>query len=640
MKIKTSRILFSAIVCLTVMHTRGQWYDPEKVNKKAGEIYGTALMEAQDGKYTESLLHLEEALKYDKKFVDVYLTRAGVYADLRDYTRSVIEFETGLMMDSVYSKTYYLPYAISLAGAGKFERALDVVNEFLRTPSLNERSIKAGNYRKRVFEFAVEYAKAHPSGNYVFAPMNLGDSINTPAGEYFPSFTIDGKKMIFNRREKDEDFFETYLVDGHWSKARPVAGKLNTNFNEGAQNISQDGQWLVFTGCDYPEGLGSCDLYISHQSKNGTWSEAENLGPLINTDFKETAPSLSPDKRDLYFSSGQAGGYGGMDIWVSHRQPNGKWGRPVNLGPEINSDADESCPFIHPDNHTLYFNSTGHMGYGMADIFVSRKLANGEWEKPENLGYPVNTIDEEGSLVVTADGKTAYYASERGDGRGTLDIYSFRLRDDVAAKRTLWIKGKVFDKKTSLGLPSSVELTDISTRQVISLVQTDEEGNYLITLPEGKNYAFNVNRKGYLFYSDNFSLISNQIDTPIVINIPLQPIESGASIVLKNIFFDHNKFQLKPESVSELDKVVQLMRDNPKLIIELGGHTDNVGADADNMKLSVNRAKAVIAHLLNNQVDPKRLTYKGYGSKKPVASNETEEGKAMNRRTELNIISN
>lgn len=615
-----------------------QWYDPEKVNKKAGEIYGTAYEEAQEGKYAESIAHLNEALKLDPKFVDVYLSRAGIYANLKNYNASVNDFETALGMDSVYSKTYLLPYSISLAGTGNFEKALQAVNEFLNNPSLNKQSIQAGNYRKTAYEFAVDYDKKHPAGSYVFAPKNLGDSINSTALEYFPSLTIDGSKMIFTRRiNSDEDFYESEFINGQWSKAKPVGGKINTNFNEGAQNISQDGEWLIFTGCNYPEGQGSCDLYIAYKTKNGGWTEPENMGPVINTDYWESSPSLSPDKKDLYFSSSRGGGYGGRDIWVTHKLPSGKWGRPVNLGPEVNTEADEGCPFIHADNHTLYFNSNGHQGYGMTDLFLAKKINDSTWSKPENLGYPINTIDDEGSLIVASDGKTSYYASDRSDTKGGLDLYSFELREDIRADRTLWVKGRVYDKKTGTGLPSSVELTEINSRTVISRLQTDEDGNYLITLPVGKDYAFNVNRKGYLFYSDNFSFINNKLDSSLTINIPLQPIEAGASIVLKNIFFDVNKYELKPGSMDELNKVVMLLTENPTINIQISGHTDNVGKDADNIALSLNRAKAVTGYLSGKGINPKRIVFKGYGSSNPIATNDTEEGRSQNRRTELSI---
>lgn len=637
----------SFVFCILVslpLFSKAQWYDPDKVNKKAGDIYGQAYEQAQNGDYNNAIKLLNDALKLEPKFVDVYLSRAGMYANMKNYKASVTDFETALQMDPVYSNTYLLPYSISLAGTGNFAKALETVNKFLQTPGLNEQSIKAGNYRKKTFEFAVTYnqqLKAKGINNYIFAPKNLGDSINTASLEYFPSFTIDGKTMIFTRRmNNDEDFYQSDLINGTWSKAEPLAGKINTNLNEGAQNISQDGEWLIFTGCNYPEGAGSCDLYIAYKTKNGGWTEAENMGPMINTEFWESSPSLSPDKRHLYFSSNRLGGFGGKDIWMSTRQPNGKWGKPENLGPAINTKADEGCPFIHADNQTLYFNSNGHDGYGLTDLFLSKRQADDSWGNAVNLGYPINTIDDEGSLVVASDGKTSYFASDGMDTKGGLDLYSFTMREDVQANKTLWVKGRVYDKKTNEGLPSSVELTDINTRKLISKLQTDEEGNYLVTLPVGNNYAFNVNRKGYLFYSDNFSMKSSHPDSSLTINIPLQPIEAGAMIVLKNIFFDSKKWELEEASKTELDKVVQLMTDNPQLKIQIGGHTDNIGSAADNLTLSNNRAKAVISYLQQNGINISRLSSKGFGAAKPVADNNTEEGRAQNRRTELNIVSN
>jgi outer membrane protein OmpA-like peptidoglycan-associated protein len=214
------------------------------------------------------------------------------------------------------------------------------------------------------------------------------------------------------------------------------------------------------------------------------------------------------------------------------------------------------------------------------------------------------------------------------------------MREDIRPLKTLWVKGKVFDKKTMAGLPSSVELTDIKSRNIISKLQTDEEGNYLITLPEGKDYAFSVNRKGYLFFSDNFSLSNHPADSVYNKDIPLQPLEAGAVIVLKNIFFDTKKFDLKQESVVELDKVVQLLKDNPNLKIQIGGFTDNIGQPKDNLLLSNNRAKTVVDYLVSKGIANTRLIFKGLGSTNPIADNTTEAGKALNRRTELSVISN
>ena len=624
------------------LQSRSQWYDPEKVNHKANTIYELAINKARNGDYSSSVKMINEALKIEPKFVDAYLSLAGINADLKDYTASAQFFEKAFSLDSIYSNYYLLPYSISLAGSGRFDDALKAVNIFLLNPKLNERSIKAGEFRKKTYQFAIDYARSHPGKNYVFAPQNIGDSINTTALEYFPSLTIDGKKLIFTKRiNNKESFYESDLKNGMWKEAFPLEGKINSpEFNVGAQNISQDGQWLVFTGCNFPRGFGSCDLYISYLTKNG-WSEPQNLGRNVNSEFWESTPSLSPDKRDLYFSSNRAGGFGGKDIWVSHRNENGNWSQPENLGAEINTTGDESTPFIHADNETLYFNSSGLPGYSNEpDLFVVRKLNDGKWGTPENLGYPINTIGDEGSMIVDADGKTAYYSSDRSDTKGGLDIYTFELRKDLRPLKTLWVKGKVYDKNTKAGLPSTVVLTDVKSRATVSKLQTDEDGNYLITLPEGKDYAFNVHRKGYLFYSENYDMSGASPDSVFTADIPLEPIEANAKIILKNVFFDTKKTDLKPESITELDNVVRLMNENPNMKILISGYTDNVGNPADNLKLSTGRAVSVVNYLLGKGVNNSRLSFKGFGEANPVAGNDTEEGRALNRRTELSVVSN
>ena len=597
------RAVYIIILFLTSHIASAQWYDPEKVDHNASTVYNLANSKAQNGDYITAEKMMNEALKIDPKFVDAYLSLAGVNASVKDYTMAVINFEKAFQLDSVYTNYYLLPYSIDLAGCGRFDDALKAVNAFLLNPKLNERSIKAGEFRKKTYEFAIDYAKTHPEKDYVFNPQNIGDSINTTDLEYFPSLTIDGEKMIFTKRiNRNEDFYESDRVNGKWGKAFPLPGNINSStFNEGAQNISQDGTWLVFTGCNFPEGLGSCDLYISYLTKTG-WSEPKNLGRNVNSEFWESTPSLSPDKKDLYFSSNVPGGFGGKDIWVCHRNEDGTWSEPLNLGPTINTSADESTPFIHADNRTLYFNSNGLPGYSeKPDIFVTRKSAGGTWSTPENLGYPVNTIDDEGSLIVASDGKTAYYSSDRNDTKGGLDIYTFELRKDLRPLKTLWVKGKVFDSKTKDGLPSSVELVDVKTREQVSKIQTDEDGNYLVTLPVGKDYAFNVKRKGYLFYSENYNISETAPDSVFKADIPLQPIEANARIVLKNVFFDTKKTELNPSSITELDNVVRLLNENPNLKIQISGYTDNVGKPADNLKLSTGRAVAVVNYLLGKR---------------------------------------
>jgi outer membrane protein OmpA-like peptidoglycan-associated protein/tetratricopeptide (TPR) repeat protein len=635
-----NRILIPAVTCFLLLgFSAAAQYDESKINKKAIEAYYLGLESAQNDRFDDAIRLLKKSIQTDSNYVDAYLSLAGVFGQIKQRQQSVLYYEKAFALDSNYTSGYRLPYSINLAGIGEFQKALNSITALLAKPNLNEQSKKAAEYRRKSYQFAIDFAKAHAAENYVFAPQNLGDGINTAESEYFPSISIEGNELVFTRlvNNRNEDFFGSIKSGNTWGKAIRLPGNINTPQNEGAQNISQDGKWLVFTGCNRPDGFGSCDIYISYFNGDG-WSEAVNLGNKINTDQWESQPSLSPDKRDLYFASKRFGGYGGSDIYVSHLQANGRWSEPENLGPEINSSADETEPFIHVDNQTLYFVSNGLQGYGEADIFMTRKNAEGKWTKPQNLGYPINTIDVDGTMVIAADGKTTYFSSNRSDSKGGQDIYSFEMRPGMRPYKTLWVKGKVFDKKTTTGLPSWVELIDLASRQTISKVQTDDSGNYLITLPVGKDYAFNVARRGYLFYSGNYSLKDKSPDSIYVNNIPLQPIEVNAAVVLRNIFFDVNKYELKNESQVELDRLVQLLQDNPTVKIQIEGHTDNVGTAADNLKLSENRAKSVINYLVIKGIAVNRLTAKGYGATKPIADNKTEEGRAQNRRTELKVI--
>lgn len=633
---------FLLSLCFLLIFTVGmaQKYNPDKVNRQARTIYDLAIQKAEDGQYNGAIKMLDKAIATDKNFVDAYLSRAGINGQLRNHKNAVSDYEKAFALDPAYTRDYKLPYSINLAGLGDFEKALEAVDDFATDPSLGENSRKAAAYRRKSYEFAIEQAKRH-QGQYVFEPKNLGDSINTKFPEYFPSLTIDGNQLVFTRQVNfyNEDFFGSSLqINGTWSASAPLPGNVNTERNEGAQHISQDGKVLVFTSCDAPDGFGGCDLYYSLLTKQG-WSQPINIGDVINSEFWESQPTIAPDKRALFFAARAPGGLGGSDIYVSYIMPNGKWGPAMNMGPSINTSGDETSPFIHADNQTLYFASNGLTGYGKMDLFLVRKDSTGHWGKPENLGYPINTVDDEATLFVTSDGTTAYYASDRSDSRGSLDLYSFTLREDIRPVKTLWVKGKVYDVKTKQGLPSAVELKDIATGQRSSKVQTDEDGDYLITLPVGRDYAFNVNRKGYLIYSESFPLSSKPSDSVYQVDIPLQPIEVNANVVLRNIFFETGKFDLKKESEAELDNLVDLLKENNTMVVQINGHTDNVGKPADNLSLSNNRSKSVVAYLVRKGIEPARLLSKGFGETRPVSDNNTEEGRAKNRRTELQVIS-
>ena len=631
--------LHSLITCLALA-TFSQ-YDPGKIKKKAVQYYNQAQERAADDNMISAIGLLLQAVGEDNKYVDAHLALGSLFGNMKNHKKSIQHFEIAFSLDSIYTLDYKSPYSTQLAAEGNFDKALESLNDLLsKKPPKNPTTLDKLEKRKKSYEFAIEFEKNNPDKSYVFAPQNLGAGVNTTEPEYFPSLSIDATELVFTRRVKNinEDFYSSKLNGEKWEEAKPLPGNINTPQSEAAQTISQDGQLFIFTARDRRDNFGNYDLYYSVMTPQG-WSESVNLGANVNSDQWDSQPCLSPDKRDLYFASRRLGGFGGSDIYVSHLQPNGTWSKAENIGAGINTDADDQCPFIHADNQTLYFTSNGWQGYGENDLFFVRRSYGNTWTKPMNLGYPINTINDEGTLFIAADGVTAYYASDRSDSRGSLDIYSFQLRKDIRPFKTLWVKGIVTDKKTFRGIPSTVELIDLATKQTITQVQTDENGKYLITLPVGKDYAFNVNRKGYLFYSDNFLMIDKSPDSTYKKDIALQPIELNANVILKNIFFDVNKFELKPESQVELDKLVQLLNENPLLRIEIGGHTDNVGKPADNLALSNERAKAVVKYLISKNIDAKRLTAKGFGETKPVADNNSEDGRAQNRRTEMKVVS-
>jgi outer membrane protein OmpA-like peptidoglycan-associated protein len=467
----------------------------------------------------------------------------------------------------------------------------------------------------------------------------MGPEINTANDEYLPTATADESMLIFTRKiNNNEDFYKSVKVNGKWQTATYLSDQINTpEYNEGAQSISQDGKVLFFTGCNRPDGLGRCDIYIS-QKKGDDWSKPYDLPPPVNTPGWESQPSLSSDGRTLYFVSNRKGGYGGYDIWKSTLTGNG-WGEPENLGPNINTVYDEQSPFIHPDDSTLYFCSNGWPGLGGMDLFVSRLGKDGQWQKPENLGYPINTNGDENGLTLTANGKDAFFSSNNLSGYGGYDIYTFELPPNLRPHIVTYVKGTVNDAKTRQPLEAAVEIIDLQKNIPVYQDYSDpDRGDFLATITSGKNYGLNISKSGYLFYSENFSLAGYQAKNPFNIAVLLQPIEIGSKVILNNIFFDSNKFDLKPESIAELDKLVEFMALNPTLNIEISGHTDDVGNDQANQILSGNRAKAVYQYLIDNEINASRLVYRGYGKTQPIAPNDSEESRKKNRRTEFKII--
>jgi outer membrane protein OmpA-like peptidoglycan-associated protein/Tol biopolymer transport system component len=618
-------------------------------NKRAVSLFEDALKSYEEQKADESLETLEKVIQKDSNFIEAHLLMAEIYEQKRNPDKAISEYIKVLKINPGFSKkTYFLLAELEYQKANYADAKKDY-EAFLKNTNINPNFRDVAVKKLDNCNFAI-VAMKYP---VPFAPKNMGDAINTMYDEYFPAVTADEKTFLYtrnNRTEKmhqQEDFLVSKKVGDMWQKATLIGSSINSPGNEGAPSLSADGQILFFVACAEIDGsygvedrvgYGSCDIFYAEKTGD-KWSEAFNLGKAINSPFFESQPSFSADGKTLYFVSNRPGGFGETDIFVSTLNEKNYWTEPVNLGAKINTTGKEESVFIHNDGRTLYFSSNGHVGMGGLDIYVTRMDDNGKWGEPINLGYPINTIGDENSLLVGASGNIAYFASDRKGGYGGLDMYQFDLYEAARPGRITYVKGKVYDSKTKASIGAHFELIDLATAKPL-IVSTANAGNgeFLVTLPVDKDYALNVSQPGYLFYSENFALKELRDNTkPFLMDVPLQIIEAGTVVELKNIFFETGKFDLKPESRAELDKLVAFLNLNSTLKIELSGHTDDVGDKKLNVTLSENRAKAVYDFLITNGIDAKRLTYKGYGDTVPKVPNDSDAHRAMNRRTEFKV---
>jgi outer membrane protein OmpA-like peptidoglycan-associated protein/tetratricopeptide (TPR) repeat protein len=598
---------------------------------------------AERGEFAVALGYFESALKKDPDLIDARLALADTWVSMSDFFKAERFFEEALAQDTLYAPVAFFFLAQVEWQLEKYSECAAHCASYLNNNPRNPRNQAAA---KRLLASA-RFADNATKNPVPFDPKSVGNGINTADLEYFPSLTVDGQTMIFTRQSGgDENFFSSQWRDGQWQTAVPIDA-VNTNQNEGAQAISPDGTWLVFTACNrYDDGsLGSCDLYWSQEKGNG-WTKPVPFSNVINSEYWEAQPSIGADNKTLIFTSGRPGTQGKYDLWITQRQAGGKWKRPERLGAGINTGGSEHLPFLHPDGQTLYFSSDSLPGMGGDDIFMARRQADGTWSTPQNLGYPINTKAHEGMLVVSLDGRTAYYASDRPGGQGGLDIYSFELPEAVRPLAVTYARARVTDANTGYPITAKLDFVDLATGQSYVSVNAKSDGTALACLPAGRNYALNVSKKNYLFYSENFNLTVATAENPFQLNVALQPIRSdsatttfpaGKPIVLNNIFFETGSALLLSTSNVELERLSELLRETPTLRIQINGHTDNVGNDADNQKLSEARAKAVYDTLMSKGITAERLRFKGFGESKPVQSNDTQEGRTLNRRTEFEV---
>lgn len=604
--------------------------------RKAMADFEKAQVYLNDNNYPEAIASLKNAAAADPNFTNAIIQLAELNRRIKSFEEAKLYYQKAIDLNGGSDVRLYYGLAESQINTGDYNPALKNISLFINQYTGNDKAFlaKAKKYR-RDCEFSIT-ALTTPQK---YEPVNLGSQINSAHRDYFPAITADNETLIFSRNiAGNEDFFISKKRNKEWSSPVSLSSNINTaQFNEGAQSISPDGQYLFFTGCNRPNGLGRCDIYVSHKEGN-SWGQPFNLGAPVNTIYWESQPAISPDGNTLYFVSNRPGGIGGYDIWKTQLNEEGEWSLPLNLGPEINTPYDENTPFLHADGKTLYFSSDGWPGMGNKDIFLSRIDSSGHWSNPLNMGYPINSFNEETGLIVSPDGTEAFFSTNLKDGYGDMDIYQFKLPEDKKPMAITYLKGIVRDKETRDFLEARVQVVNLNNKKTAYNDYTSKEnGDFLAVMPIGADYAFNVSADGYLFYSENYELKSANGNKPFLLEIDLERLKVGTNMILKNIFFNTNEYALLPPSVTELATLKDLLKNNPNIHIEVQGHTDNVGNDLQNEKLSVNRAKAVYDHLIESKIDATRLTYKGYGETRPIAGNETEEKRKQNRRTSFII---
>jgi outer membrane protein OmpA-like peptidoglycan-associated protein/tetratricopeptide (TPR) repeat protein len=586
--------------------------------------------------YQAGIPYFDKAIAKDPLFIDAYIMKADFAARCGQTEVAMQAYRKAIEIDPNVSSTGYVYYDLALLewSVGEYAAALEHGKKFMTFKSANPESIEETKWLIVNCEFAIEAIK----NPVPFNPVNVGAGVNSEDPEYFPTLTVDQKQLLYTRRVtsprngyQQEDFFISNDMGGYWGNGSPMPPNINTNNNEGAPTFAPDGRTLIFVGCvdmqnGYGEGrrgYGSCDLFITEKIGE-KWLDPINLPGRVNTANWETQPSLSSDGKTLYFIRGSVKGSGGRnqrngDIYVSKKQADGSWGEPVPLPKNVNTPYSESSVLIHPDGKTLYFGSNGHIGMGGYDLYMTTLQPDGSWSDPKNLGYPINTAKNEHSLLVYSNGEIAIFGSDRAGGLGELDLYSFVMPESIRPTRTIYMTGTVFDATTNAKLEAEFKLIDMETNQEIVNSFSDRlNGSFLVTLPVDKDYALVVNKDKYHPYSIGFFLTVPENSTdPYHQNVPLVPINSNGAVTLDNVFFDLDSYVLRKESYAVLDQFVLFLKDNPTMKIELQGHTDAQGDDKKNLALSDNRAKSVMAYLIQKGITSDRLTAKGYGETKP-----------------------
>ncbi|MFA9206256.1 MAG: OmpA family protein [Burkholderiaceae bacterium] len=595
------------------------------------KIYQKAVAAFEQKNFTSSISILETLLKKNERNAEATLFLYQVYAEAKQYQKSINAFEKLIQIDTTIFLPYLVKYASEYAILGNYNKAASILESY--------KNVLPSYLKNKAAELLTicRFAQSNPTQSDIKV-TNAGDSINTADAEYFPSITVQDSLFLFMRRSsfKREDFYTSTITKNKFSKASPLSDDLNMEEKKGSMSLTQDLNTLYYAA-DYNEkGFGRYDIYKVTKTKKG-WSEPKNLGKNINSDYWDSAPSIAPDNQALYFSSNRPGGYGGIDIYVSYKNEKGFWEEAMNMGPTINTAGDEQAPFIHADNKTLYFSSNGWPGFGGSDLYVSRKKIDGNWSSPMNLGYPINTFDNEGSIAVAGNGFQGYIASDRADSRGSLDIYKVTLAANTSPNKTFYVNGFIADAITKKPIAGEVVLMNTNEETSTMQIKVDSNGNFILGLPYLDSIGIRVNSEGHEFASTILSLENINSLSSSTLNFYLAPIVKIFTKNFNNIFFEINKASLNKKSFVELDALVTFLQATPSANILIEGHTDNKGDSVQNKLLSSKRANSIATYLMSKGIDTSRIKTIGLGGSLPISDNATEEGRIKNRRTSFTI---
>lgn len=612
----------------------------QSLSKSDEKKFVEAKANRKNGDFDKAIKILDKLLDKNPDNFQFLMEKGLVYIQAENENLAIENFEKAWQVNPNASIKLSYTLANLYKNSDQYDEAITKLKHLKSIDNLQPEQIAQADELINQIYFTRK-AKANPKDIDL---ERLSTNINTGNSEYLPAFSADGQTMIYTTRVgRQEDFYISEYDGETFTKGIPLVD-LNTNSNEGAHCLSPDGEYLFFTGCHMQDSEGGCDLYITTK-KDNHWIKPVNMGPVVNSKKWDSQPSLSPDGKRLYFASDRKGGKGKSDIWYVDFK-DGKWSEAINAGDVINTKGNEASPFLHLDGQTLYFRSDGHLGIGDYDLFLSR-WQNNAWGEAQNLGYPINTDGSEGALKVSTDGSYAYYASDADVDN--LDIFRFELPKDLRPQKVSYFKAQVLDADSKEPIKAMVEVYDISVNQTYMSDATNQDGYLLASIPARSQYSIHVSAPDYVFYSDNISWQdTTSVNKPQELKIYLQKIakpvvatnnkKETTPVILKNIFFESGSDQLLSSSDFEINKLSNILKESPDSKIRIIGYTDNVGSEEDNQILSLNRATAVKASLIEKGVDASRIMVQGLGEANPIDTNDTEEGRKNNRRTEFALI--